>query len=60
MVSSCHIGLIDNNRGFLKTTDQPTTDQLHRPPTNRPPTDKKFEDQKNVNFIFYINYDFEK
>ena len=53
---------------FLKTTEQPTiyhrpptnqlTDQMHWPPSYRPPTSKKFEDQKNIEIIFDINYNF--
>ena len=43
-----------------RTTDQMTTNHLLRPPTDRPRTNKKFEHQKNNNFIFYINYNFEK
>ena len=42
------------------TISQPETDQLQQPPNNRPPTNKKFENQKNNNFIFHVNYDFEK
>ena len=47
------IWLLFLNRVFFK----PPT---NRPPTNRPPNNEKFEDQKNVNFVFYINHDFEK
>ena len=43
-----------------QSTNQLTTNQLQRPSTDRRPTNKKFEHQKNNNFIFYINYDFEK
>ena len=39
-------------------TDQPTTDQMHKPPTNQPPTSNKFEDQKKLEFMFDLIYDF--
>ena len=36
------------------------TNQLQRLPSNRPPINNKFEDQKKIKSIFYINRDFEK
>lgn len=44
----------------IPTGKQPITNQLQRPPSNRPPTNKKFEAQKKIKSIFYINHDFEK
>ena len=39
-------------------TSQPNTDQMHQLQINRPPTSKNFEDQKKLELISDINYDF--
>lgn len=44
----------------IPTGKQPITNQLQRLPSNRPPTNNKFEAQKKIKSIFYINHNFEK
>ena len=49
---------LTNQAPTKRPTDHqtPTIHQLYQPPTNRPLTNKTFEEQRNITYVFDINY----